>query len=606
MPSNLHGSAFLLKNGPLRFDQYTKPNGTNAFVLGLNRPYGVAIQPEIGDRVAYEGNRIDDWDHAVGWIPKDIPGMACTFGTARSGKNGLIVPAGINYAGNMVFNDTKCELAWMLAPRRRQLKPNGKVAICDPFGYVNKAYGSKVGVTETVMRYNPLAELNPNSDDFAEEVAAIGEAITIDMGSKGDSAFFSGAGRDMIDGVIAAEVQASPPGRATLRNVRRWLTLSDADFAFGVTEFCTKFPDSLAAVKLRQFTDMNRTNQSIKGTAKQQTVFLDSEQLLRYFEPALGEASFSFRELTQPNGLDVFVCLPPQYQRSYNRFVRLLFNQAMRAVLRERNIPKGWPVVFICDEAGTSLGRLDEIKNAYGLTSGLGIVVWSFYQGIEQLRHDYPDESETFIANSATVQVLGAIGETAEYFSKRLGQKTEEAISYSTNQGASRSPGGGSVSSGSSSNTSEIAVPVMLPQDIETMLDGPQVGEMLVLFPRRMNYKQYKVKYFLDPRFTGLYRPDPNYPPPTPVSVEVPTPKNTPVAVPGGLRLPVTVSHLRIAWIALWALTALIALGVLSSGNMPGGLFWFFLAAAGIVQWIKSKNDLPYKITKRGFVEARK
>ena len=461
--SNVHGSSAIASNCVAEFAKVVRPNGSEAFMIGLNAPYGRNVDTPMGQQMASHGVRIDNWNYGTFWLPKSRRGMGLCFGVTGSGKNGLIVPAGINYDGNMVFNDTKAELAWLLANRRRQLKPTGKVAICDPLGEVNRAYGAKAGVTETVIRYNPLAELDPESIDFAEDIAAIRQGIALTPSSgKGDD-FFAGAGADLIDGVIAAEVIQSPPGRATLRNVRRWLTYDDPSFAAAIKTFCDDHPDTLAASKLRQFVDNNRTNQGIKATAKQQTNFLDSEPLLRYMEPEPGEPTFSFRELTGDSLLDVFICLPATHLVSLNRWVRLMMNQAMRAVVRSRDIRSGWPVVFMLDEAGTSLGYLPEVETAYGLNAGLGILCWSFYQDLNQLMRDYPKSWETFIANSTQIQILAARDKTTcDYFSAFLGQRTvtttSDSVSNSNSTGSR--PGYGSSTSGSSYSTSETGVPV--------------------------------------------------------------------------------------------------------------------------------------------------
>jgi type IV secretion system protein VirD4 len=515
MPSTNHGSSKIWRHINPRFDLALPISGTNTFMLGLNAPYGGRpYPPKAGELMAapdqFNGpiQRVDDWEHGATWQPKTLPGMGLCIGAARSGKGaGLIIPALLTYAGNAVTNDPKGENAWLTMERRRKPKAEGglgkKVVLADPFNEVNRAYGSLVGVTETVTRYNPLADLDPASEDFSEDVAAIGEAIAIQgQNEGGNSEFFGGAGRDMIDGLIAATVTGSAPGRGTLRNVRQWLTLDNAAFGQRVTDFCEEYPDSLAAGKLRQFVDMtDRTNIGIKATAKQQTVFLDSEQLLRYMEPEPGETTFSFKELATGN-LDIFLVLPATHTVTFKRWTRLMVNQSMRAILRARSTRQDLPVVYFLDEAGTTLGHLDVVENAYGLTSGMGLLCWSFYQDLSQMQRDYPKSWPTFIANSASIQ-LPRVGDltTAEYFSKYMGNMTV-ATTGETISTSSNASGTGSSQSQTSGETGR---PAMTPDEL--MRVPP--GEQIVLVSGMKPMQQFKIRYYEDARFNGLYRPDP-------------------------------------------------------------------------------------------------
>ena len=43
----------------------------------------------------------------------------------------------------------------------------------DPWNKVSETYASKVGVTEAISRFNPLARLDPNSGQFDDDVASL-------------------------------------------------------------------------------------------------------------------------------------------------------------------------------------------------------------------------------------------------------------------------------------------------------------------------------------------------------------------------------------------------------------------------------------------------
>lgn len=574
---NSHGSASLLRHGLNRIpDEYfTSPHGLS-FLLCTNAPpnkYGPhPTNPEMNGQpiVDRAGNRIDNANFGQFWTPLQTRGHALTFGYTQTGKSGLIVPAALTYQGNMVFNDPKGEI-WWLASEHRASHLGHKCVLADPFGEVNKGYGSKVGIVETVTRYNPLAELRPDLPDFAERVAIIGEALAIKY--DGDGNIFSGTGQDCIEGVIAM-LATEDPGRATLREVRRWLTLSNPDFAGGIAEFLKIHKTGLAASKLRRFTDMtDRMNTSTKGTAMEQTKFLDSEQLLKYFEPEPGEPTFSMDELATSK-LTLNVVLPGRLLGAYSAFTRLMFNQALDAVGRARQENMDAPIAFMCDEAGTSLGHLKSIEQAYGLSAGQGVLIWQFYQSLPQLKGEFPKTYNDLIANSAAITVLAAKDEeTCEYFSKWLGNSTIPVTTQGQTTGVSR----GGESSGSSTSTSSTGRPPMFPAEIREM----DPAQMLTLIPGVGNFRTFKVRYFEDSRFTGMYRPDPKWGDRKPEPLVIPPP----IQPTHGKGKPAKVFPLLIG--GTFALFALVLL--LAGGNQPFRYFVMIVCAV-LGVWLLRKG----------------
>ena len=521
---NSHGSAALLRYGLNRIpDVYFTGKHGLSFLLTMNalpnKPAPDPARPDMNGQPILDraGNRIDNANYGQFWTPLAKRGMALTFGYTQTGKSGIIVPAALTYQGNMMFNDPKGELWWLSAPRRAS-HFGQKAVLCDPFGEVNKGYASKVGTAEKVTRYNPLADLSPELPDFAERVAVLGEALAIKYDGEGN--IFSGTGRDCIEGVIAM-LATEDPGHATLREVRRWLTLDNPAFAGGIAEFLKTHKTGLAASKLRRFTDMtDRMNTSTKGTAMEQTKWLDSEQLVSYFEPEPGEPTFSFDELATGK-VSIYVVLPGRLLGAYSAFTRLMFNQALDAVGRARQENMDAPVTFMCDEAGTSLRHLDSIEQAYGLAAGQGVLIWSFYQSLSQIKDDYPRKYSDFLNNSAAITVLAAKDEeTCEYFSKWMGNETIPVGSTGTS--VSSSPGG--QSSGSSSSTSYTGRPCMFPAEIREM----DPAQMLTLIPGVGNIRAYKVRYYEDSRFTGMYRPDPKWGDRKPAPLVIPPPVQPP------------------------------------------------------------------------------
>ena len=74
----------------------------------------------------------------------------------RSGKGvSLIVPNLLIYGGSILVVDPKGENAWLTAAFRRQ-RHSQKTVILDPWGEVNRRYGSMGGVSETIARFNRM------------------------------------------------------------------------------------------------------------------------------------------------------------------------------------------------------------------------------------------------------------------------------------------------------------------------------------------------------------------------------------------------------------------------------------------------------------------
>ena len=94
------------------------------------------------------------------------------------------------------------------------------------------------------------------------------------------------------------------------------------------------------------------------------------------------------------------------------------------------------------DEFGT-IGKLNAVAQAYGLMAGLGMIMWTFSQDLNQLKRDYPDHWETFIGNSQAMTCFGVMDNfTAEYVSKMLGTATVEQTNISTStQSSARQTG---------------------------------------------------------------------------------------------------------------------------------------------------------------------
>ena len=350
----------------------------------------------------------------------------------RSGKGvSLIIPNLLTYLGSVLVVDPKGENAWVTAARRRAL--GQKVVILDPWGEVNRRYGSIAGVSESVARFNPLSILDPDSDDYADNLAYLADSIIITQGSR--DPHWDDSARELVAGLMAFVVE-SPQYRAeaSLGLVRELLSLPGPELRVAIKETQALGEGSLARRKLVRFDSDSTETGSIMSTARTQTTFLDSDVLTRNMD----ESDFSFEELCGGN-VSVYLVLPPDKLHTYARWLRLMVSSAIRAVARGGS-QGALPALFMLDEFGT-IGKLDAVAQAYGLMAGLGMIMWVFVQDLNQLKRDYPDHWETFIGNSQAVTCFG-VGDnfTADYISKMLGTQTIEHTQVSTTHGTSVGP----------------------------------------------------------------------------------------------------------------------------------------------------------------------
>jgi type IV secretion system protein VirD4 len=352
----------------------------------------------------------------------------------RSGKGvSLIIPNLLMYQGSVLVIDPKGENAWITAARRRQL--GQKTYIVDPWNEVNSIYGSKAGAgmeEKSIAGFNPLSILKAGSDDFVENLAYLADALIITQSTK--DPFWDDSARELCAGLMAYVVEnpAFAP-RASLALVRKLLMRPNEELQRTIKAAIDLGSGSVAALKLGQFENQEKTTSiaSVIQAARTQTSFLDS------LNQGTETSDFSFDELCGGKA-SVYLVLPMDKLQTHARWLRLMVSIAIRAVTRRA--PAGLPVLFMLDEFGT-IGKLNMVAQAYGLSAGRGMIMWTFSQDLNQLKRDYPEEWETFIGNSQAVTCFNVMDNfTTEYVSKMLGTQTIEQVNTSTSQSTSVGP----------------------------------------------------------------------------------------------------------------------------------------------------------------------
>jgi type IV secretion system protein VirD4 len=446
-----------------------------------------------------------------------------TIAQTRSGKGvSLIIPNLLNYRGAVLVVDPKGENAWITAEYRRKVLGQ-KTVIVDPWGEVHTGYGSKVGVVESIANFNPLSILKPGSDDFIDDLSYLADALIISESTK--DPYWDNTARELWAGLMAFVVEHPAYAATASLSLARKLLQKPSDVFQRMIETAIGLgPDSVAAMKLAQFLNPEKTTSiaSVISAAKTQTTFLDSPPLNR----SMQNSDFSFDELCGGN-ISIYLVLPYDKLQTHGRWLRLLVSVAIRAVARGRggsrlpdvSRPKaaaGLPALFMLDEFGT-IGNLSVVANSYGLMAGLGMIMWTFSQDINQLKRDYPQHWETFIANSLAVTCFGVMDNTtAQYVSTMLGIQTIQQQNVSTTVSTQKAPLGPNqsifanrTSTSTSTNTSvqTLSRSLLNPDEVRGLS-----GDHCLIMGRFAPIRGRRIIYHEDWDLLHRSRPDPQFP----------------------------------------------------------------------------------------------
>ena len=374
-----------------------------------------------------------------------------TVAPTRSGKGvASIIPNLLTYQGSVFIIDPKGENAMITAGRRgrgdqaRRIPGIGQsVFLVDPWNIAAADIGLRPA------RFNPLDWIKADDPDAAENAFLLADAL-VPGNSDGEGRFWDDEAKAMLTGVILfVATSKTEEGNRHLGRVRDILLLDEDDFKAVLT---TMFKEPLPVVSstaARTASKDVKLRSNVMASVQAHTHFLDSPRI----RESLSASDFSFEDLkTRP--MTVYLILPADRLKTFDRWLRLLIQQAITVNARNILVKPEKPVLFLLDEMA-SLGRLSMVEQAYGLMAGFGMQLWGIVQDLSQLERIYGSGWQTFISNSGVIQYFGSRDKiTAEYFSTMCGVTTIRIFSWSYALGrvfgTSSSPQGG----GSSESTS--------------------------------------------------------------------------------------------------------------------------------------------------------
>jgi type IV secretion system protein VirD4 len=437
------------------------------------------------------------------------PGCLVTIAPPRSGKGrDILIPALMDLETSVVCVDVKSELAAVTSRKRQRF---GKVIYLDPYGMAARFIkGAKAS------RYNPMARLNPRSIEFSAQAEKIADGLVWDEGET--ARFFTGGARGLCSMVEMGLAEHAEPHEKNLTALRSVIT---GEFQGGVDAFgfAQSILDNSTNMALRQKAArfcvpgarQSRSLADVIQTADGETRFLSDAAMA----DSLSVSDFSFADLRK-EVTTVYVILPLDYLDVCGKYFRLIIASALSELLQAHS---GGRVVILMDEF-FQLGRLDAIRNAMSMASGLNVQLWPVIQDINQLIELYPQGWETFL--SAGVRMFFGPprdDRTSTYVSGLCGQTERRTISRSISyqdeaeqEAQSKKHGRGNQSGMNVPNINlsfgSVSRQLLLPHEVREL-----GSDEMLLFVEGVNgvIRAKRRPYWDEPEFRGQYSKNPYF-----------------------------------------------------------------------------------------------
>lgn len=376
-----------------------------------------------------------------------------SLGPNGSGKSRrALLPNLANLTGwSMLVIDIKGELASWSAEHRR--KAGNEVIFLNPFG---------VGSMRSTG-FNPVAALDPTSDDFVDDALGLAEAIIL---QESRDPHWSTSAQDLLCALIMYS-RLTGPNDGSLGHVRTLLGQPSIAFAQEVAAMMKVGIDlgheelTIKAARFRDINPENRELNAILSTAMTHTRWLDS----RPMKADLARGGFDF-SVMKDRPVTIYLILPANRLSTHSSWLRLIITAVVQKLIKDAR-PSKVPVLLVCDEAA-QLRDPPAIQNNMPIFRAYGIKVWSLYQDIPLAHLTLgKDRFESNAANAILQSFQAQDVTTARFLSERSGERNADVLSYSTPiDQLTGLPEGGNVS------FSQDKLPAMLPQQIINMDEG--------------------------------------------------------------------------------------------------------------------------------------
>jgi type IV secretion system protein VirD4 len=459
-----------------------------------------------------------------------------TVAGSRAGKGvSLIVPNLLTYPGSVIAIDPKGELATVTACRRSDTQGTkwasamgggGKVYVLDPF---HRVAGP---AAQFRSAFNPLADLDPDSDEGFDLAGQIADALVLQQ--EGPGSHWTMSARAFLRGLILYICKTQEPVTRNMVAIRRLLLQGPDELNAMLHDMATKHEGPIARAGNGLLAKPRDERGSVISTCDVQTDFLEGKPMQR----VLTGSDFRLEDL-KAGRVTVYLCLPATRLGTHGRWLRLMIGMTIEAMERTGLMKDGdHPVLFVLDEFA-ALGHMESIEKAAGQIAGFGVKLWPVVQDLTQLQRDYKDAWQTFMGNAGLLTFFGNTDLfTLEHVSKRLGEceairtvvNTSESWQRSdgtskpgwldalAGQGVGTKSSGDNIGGGRSANETLMKAQLMNPDEIARHF-AREAGNVLALIPHP-DYPPFALNrcaYYSaadDALFGGLFDPVPGKPDP--------------------------------------------------------------------------------------------
>ena len=365
-----------------------------------------------------------------------------TIASVGSGKGvGVVIPNLLRHNGSVVVLDPKGENYMITAKKRAEL--GNRIFYFDPWDVIaDYAKINSGGVYNRGIKaiINPLDLIGANDVDIIDKANMIASSLIMRESDK-DAYFYDGAEMLITRLIIFICTQyKSDDPRRNLMELRRWIT-ADKEFLLAkLKNACIPKKEGEtvnAHPVVKEFyywlSDVLRTGSKgandVYQFAMNSTSFLMSDQVKESF----AKSNVDILSMKK-NPMSLYLILDMNkllFNTSYYRpMVRLIVTTCMMGAGTNEQ-PKE-KLLFMLDEIA-QLGTLQYLPNLLSIYRGRGVVVWTIWQNLAQIKEFYEKSWQAIVGNCDVQQYFGVNdGETAEYVSKEAGMTTIYEESYNT------------------------------------------------------------------------------------------------------------------------------------------------------------------------------
>jgi type IV secretion system protein VirD4 len=319
-------------------------------------------------------------------------GHLITIAPTGAGKGrSCIIPNLLKYEGSAIVLDPKGETFRVTSRARESM--GQKIVKLDPFHLLSDEHSDS---------FNPFDILQFTGKVINDEVRGMVEAILGDPIHLKDDPFWDEAARSLIAGLALYLATHDDSAKRTISELRALLYKDDVVYNIAKTL------DDEKGILREAYEEMSIYLQAAERA--RQDILMSAQNYFRpYGSPSIQKCinttSFDLKQLLFGEPITIYIVIPPSKLLSHQKLLRAWIGAILALISTRKEIPK-LRTLLILDEVA-QLGHFRALESAITLLRGYGLVTWSFWQDISQLRQLYPQSSESILNNCSVVQLFG-------------------------------------------------------------------------------------------------------------------------------------------------------------------------------------------------------